>query len=127
MMKGFKDTTKTQYSKGGCGCGPKGAAKVAQANAAFKQAKPIKKAEGGAVARGNRMQALEGREEAKLLREVPRETAERKATAPRRPVVQRDPREPVIRNPLMDRLSSTPSQRGEMPIRRKSGGLAVKK
>lgn len=126
-MKDFKDSTKTQYAKGGCGCGPKGAAKVAAVTAAFKKGQPVvKKAEGGAVTRGNRMQALEAREEAKLLREARRE-APRKAGPARSPVVQRDAREPLIRGPLMDRLSSVPSQRGEMPIRRKCGGLAVKK
>lgn len=55
-MKGFKDSTKTQYAKGGrvCGCGT---------------AKPVRKSEGGAVARGNRSQATEAREEEEMLRQ----------------------------------------------------------
>ena len=82
-----------------------------------------------AVARGNRMQALEAREEAKLMRES---RDSRKVTPKTREVVserrvssQRDVREPLIRNPLMDRLTQLPSQRGEFPIRKKHGGLAV--
>lgn len=36
-MKEFKNSTKTQYTKGGdCGCGPKGAAKTAQVMRKFK-------------------------------------------------------------------------------------------
>lgn len=34
-MKGYKDTSKTQFITG-CGCGPKGAAKAAQVLSAFK-------------------------------------------------------------------------------------------
>lgn len=45
-MKGFKDTTKTQYTTG-AGCGPKGAAKTSQVMATFKA--PVKKAAGGMV------------------------------------------------------------------------------
>lgn len=86
-------------------------------------------AAGRAVARGNRMQGLEAREEQKLMREA-RDTRKvsprtREVTTERRATMQRDIREPLIRNPLMDTLSTLPSQRGEMPIRRKSGGLAV--
>lgn len=36
-MKGFKNSTRVQYSKGGPACGPKGAAKTAQVMARFKQ------------------------------------------------------------------------------------------
>lgn len=87
-----------------------------------KGGKVMKKGDGGAVARGNRMQALEAREEAKLMRE--------KAPTPRpapRPTkaVPVAPREPKVRNPLMDRLNQLPSQRGEFPIRKAGGGLAA--
>jgi hypothetical protein len=85
--------------------------------------------EQAAVARGNRMQGLEAREEAKLMREA-RESRKvtprtREAVSERRMVQQRDVREPMIRNPLMEKLTTLPSQRGEMPMRRKGGGLAV--
>lgn len=76
----------------------------------------------GAVARGNRMQALEAREEAKLMREKP--SAPRPAPRPTKAVPVAS-REPKIRNPLMDRLNQLPSQRGEFPIRRAGGGLAA--
>ena len=81
------------------------------------------------VARGNRMQGLEAREEAKLMREA-RDTRKvtprtREVTSERRMTQQRDVREPLIRNPLMDKLTTLPSERGEFPIRRKAGGLAV--
>lgn len=36
-MEGFRDTTKTQYSKGGPVGGPKGAAKISQTMKEFKQ------------------------------------------------------------------------------------------
>lgn len=106
---------------------PKQAIAIALSEAG--KSKPVKKAEGGAVARGNRMQGLEAREEAKLMREA-RESRKvgpktREAVSERRMVQQRDVREPMIRNPLMDKLTTLPSQRGEMPMRRKSGGLAV--
>lgn len=112
------------------------------------KSKPVKKAGGGmvegisrrpvkvgmtpeerAAERGNRMQGLEAREEAKLLREA-RDTRKvtpksREVTTERRMMQQRDVREPMIRNPLMDKLTTLPSERGEFPIRRKTGGLAV--
>lgn len=47
-MKGFKDTTRTHYSKGGPACGPKGAAKTSQVMSEFKG--PVKKAAGGMIA-----------------------------------------------------------------------------
>lgn len=48
-MKGYKDTTKTQYITGKSP-GPKGAAKAAQTLKAFKKGEaPMKKAEGGRV------------------------------------------------------------------------------
>ena len=109
---------------------PKQAIAIALSEARGAGAKvPVKKAEGGAVARGNRMQGLEAREEAKLMREA-RESRKvgpktREAVSERRMVQQRDVREPMIRNPLMDKLTTLPSQRGEMPMRRKGGGLAV--
>lgn len=109
---------------------PKQAIAIALSEARGAGAKvPVKKADGGAVARGNRMQGLEAREEAKLMRES-RESRKvgpktREAISERRMVQQRDVREPMIRNPLMDKLTTLPSQRGEMPMRRKSGGLAV--
>jgi hypothetical protein len=45
-MKGFKDSSRTQYTTGS-GCGAKGAAKAAQAMSAFKV--PVRKARGGKV------------------------------------------------------------------------------
>ena len=125
---------------------PKQAIAIALSEAG--KSKPVKKAQGGmvegisrrpvkvgmtpeemAAARGNRMQGLEAREEAKLMREA-RESRKvgpktREAVSERRMVQQRDVREPLIRNPLMDKLTTLPSQRGEMPMRRKGGGLAV--
>ena len=92
-------------------------------------ARPVKvgptdaeKAAGAAVARGNRMQALEAREEAKLMREKP--SAPRPAPRPTKAVPVAS-REPKVRNPLMDRLNQLPSQRGEFPIRKSGGGLSV--
>lgn len=83
-----------------------------------------------AVARGNRMQALEAKEDAKLMREG-RKTDLRPAVRPPEMVrvskaVPPTSMEPKIRNPLMDRLSRLPSQRGEFPVRRAGGGLAAK-
>lgn len=49
----------------------------------------------------------------------------REMVTERRATSQRDVREPLIRNPLMDKLTQLPSQRGEFPIRRGHGGLAV--
>lgn len=90
---------------------------------------PQEQAAAGAVARGNRVQALEAREEQRLMREAreSRKTSPkgREAVSERRMAVQRDVREPLIRNPLMDRLTTLPSQRGEFPIRRAHGGLAA--
>jgi hypothetical protein len=45
-MKGFKDSSRIQYTTGS-GCGPKGAAKAAQVMSAFKA--PVRKARGGKV------------------------------------------------------------------------------
>lgn len=96
---------------------------------ARKEGGAVKKSDGGAVARGNRMSALEAREEQKLMREAKDSTKtgprSREFTTERRATMQRDVREPIIGNSLMDRLSRLPSERGEMPIRRKGGGLAV--
>ncbi len=39
-MKGFKDTTKTRYSKGGGTPGPKGAALISQTMREYRQGKP---------------------------------------------------------------------------------------
>ena len=178
-MDGFKNSTKTHYSKGGA-VGPKGAAKINKVMGEFKRGElhsgskkgpkatnekqavaialseakaPVKKAGGGrimregvsarplkigmtdeeqanagALSRAERMQAMEAREQQKLMREA-RDTRKvspktREVTSERRMAVQRDVREPLIRNPLMDRLSTVPSQRGEFPIRRAKGGLA---
>ncbi len=57
-MKGFKDSTKTQYATGPGGV--KGAAKVAQVTGDFKRgcAKPVKKAMGGPI-RANMAGALQ--------------------------------------------------------------------
>ena len=179
-MDGFKNSTKTHYSKGGA-VGPKGAAKINKVMGEFKRGElhsgskkgpkvtnekqaiaialneakaPVKKAGGGrimregvsarplkigmtdeeranagALSRAERMQAMEAREQQKLMREA-RDTRKvgpntREATSERRMAVQRDVREPLIRNPLMDRLTTLPSQRGEFPIRRAQGGLAA--
>ena len=166
-MDGFKNTTKTQYMKGGAcegyakGGKVKGAAKINKVMGEFKRGElhsgskkgaevsnpkqavaialsearkagakiPVKKADGGAVARGNRMSALEAREEQKLMREAKDSSKvsprAREVTTERRATMQRDIREPMIRNPLMDRLTQLPSQRGEFPVRRATGGLAV--
>lgn len=174
-MDGFKNSTKTQYAKGGPVKGARGAAKVAKVMGEFKRGElhsgkggpevknpkqavaialseargaPVKKAAGGmvesisrrpvkvgltpeeqAAERGNRMQGLEAREEAKLMREA-RESRKvtprtREIVSERRITQQRDVREPLIRNPLMDKLTTLPSERGEMPMRKKCGGLAV--
>lgn len=115
-------------------------------------ARPVKvgptdaeKAAGAAVARGNRMQALEAREEELLRktdprsavmkgdltrRKTPRELDPRSAvrsseTARASKAVPVASREPKVRNPLMDRLNQLPSQRGEFPIRKSGGGLSV--
>lgn len=71
-------------------------------------------AAGRAVARGNRMQALEAREEQRLMREA-KDTRRvsprtREVSTERRATMQRDIREPLI---------------APAPIRRKAGGLAV--
>lgn len=189
-MKGFKDSTKVQYAKGGScyakggDVGVKGAAKIAKVMGEFKRGDlhsgskkgpevtskkqataialnearkaglkiPVKKANGGMVEstsarpvkigltddekamnrtlnRAERIQGLEAREEQKLMRE----TRDSRKVGPkttemvkeRRMAAQRDVREPLIRNPLMDRLTQLPSQRGEFPVRRATGGLAV--
>jgi len=90
---------------------------------------PEERAAKAAAERANRMQALEAREEEKLMRErrdmrkvTPKS---REVTTERRMTAQRDVREPMIRNPLMEALTTLPSQRGQMPIRRKHGGLAA--
>lgn len=122
-MDGFKNTTKTQYFAGGDTDGPRGAAKISQTMKAFKDGtlhsgkKPVRKASGGRVlpvdpdhedagvmrlpaeppaARPPRPGTLASVAAAKLA-------AERKAVAPR--------------TPLDLKLSTLPSQRGEMPIR----------
>lgn len=68
-MKDFKDSTRTKYACGGSVKGPRGAAALSRAMAEVKGV--TKKQDGGAVGRANRMQALEGREEERLLREAP--------------------------------------------------------
>lgn len=70
-MKDFKDSTRTKYACGGAVKGPRGAAAVSQSVAALKCGGAVKKRDGGAVSRANRVQALEAREEARLMREVP--------------------------------------------------------
>lgn len=194
-MDGFKNSTRTQYMKGGScegyakGGSVKGAAKISKVMGEFKagtlhsgskkgpevtskkqataialsearkagakipvkkgnggmlestSARPVKvgptpeeKAAGAAVARGNRMQALEAREEAKLMREKRpshQTEGERRRLmtegelARRSKAVPVASREPKVRNPLMDRLTQLPSQRGEFPVRKAGGGLAA--
>lgn len=87
------------------------------------------KATADTLTRAERMQAMESREAQKLMREA-RESRKvgpktREMVSERRVTSQRDVREPLIRNPLMDRLTQLPSQRGEFPIRRGHGGLAA--
>lgn len=131
VMGEFKSGTLHSGSKKGPEVtNPKQAVAIALSEARKAGAKiPVKKADGGAVARGNRMQALEAREEQRLMREAreSRKTSPkgRETVSERRMAVQRDVREPLIRNPLMDRLTTLPSQRGEFPIRRAQGGLAA--
>ena len=95
---------------------------------------PEEKASGAAVARGNRMQALEAREEAKLMREkrpAHQTEGERRRLMTEGELGRRSKavpvasREPKVRNPLMDRLTQLPSQRGEFPVRKAGGGLAA--
>ena len=110
-MKGFKDSTKTQYAAGGAcyakGGQVKGAAKISKVMGEFKSGTlhsgskkgpevtnpkqavaialsearkagakvPVKKADGGAVGRGNRSAALEQREEAGMVAEGRRQAA----------------------------------------------------
>ena len=87
------------------------------------------KAMGRTLSRAERIQGLEAREEQKLMRET-RDTRKvgpktTETVNERRMAAQRDVREPLIRNPLMDKLTQLPSQRGEFPVRRAGGGLAV--
>lgn len=129
-MAAMRSTLHSGSKKGPEVTNPKQAVAIALSEARKAGAKiPVKKAEGGAVARGNRVQALEAREEQRLMREAreSRKTSPkgREAVSERRMAVQRDVREPLIRNPLMDRLTTLPSQRGEFPIRRAKGGLAA--
>lgn len=70
-MKGFTDSTKTQYACGGPVKGTKGAAKVAKVMGEFKGAKPMRKRDGGAVERGNRVQAEEAASDEKFLKANP--------------------------------------------------------
>ena len=81
MADGFKDSTKTRYYAGGPAGGPKGAAQTSHTMRAFKQGgrastddlnrsnrdtggldAKAERAVGAAVARGNRMQAMEAAE-----------------------------------------------------------------
>jgi len=181
-MKGFKNSSKTQYSAGGCdeyakGGKVRGAAKVGKVMREFKSGelhsgskkgpkvtnpkqavaialsearaagakipqKPVKKRDGGAVARGNRMQELEAREEAALIREgrarARREAAEERAN-PR--YSSEDPpsavRETTVTREVVPARRKLPPKGSFMqePIVRdimrsvglKHGGLAVKK
>lgn len=158
-MGEFKDSTKTQYSKGGP-VGPKGAAKVAKVMGEFKRGSlhsgadgpkvksrkqavaialsearrnPMKKAEGGRVEnissrplkvgktdeehtaeRMMRSAALEAREEQALMRQPAPRPAPQRNLPP-----ARDPREPLVRKtPLMQRLTTLPSERGEFRVKR---------
>ena len=82
-------------------------------------------AELDAVARGNRM-AREETSESRLVRNTRKDTPRtREVTSEQRMGAKRDVRTPLIRNPLMDKLTQLPSQRGEFPVRRNTGGLAV--
>lgn len=56
-MKGYKDTTKTQYSKGGSVSGPKGAAKVSNVMREFKAGELHSGSKGGPTVK-NRKQAI---------------------------------------------------------------------
>lgn len=121
-MDGFKDSTKTHYSKGGP-AGLKGAAKVSQAMRAYKRgglvestsARPEKiglSDEERVAQRAMRSSDLEEREERALLR-LPRAKP-----APKRNFVPAHSDEPVIQSPLSKRLTTLPSQRGEFTVKR---------
>lgn len=159
-MRDFKDSTKTQYAKGGA-VGPKGAAKIAKVMGEFKRGtlhsgsgqevgsrkqaiaialsearrRPIKKAEGGLVTAENitrRPERIGRTDEERVAERAMRSSAveaagdgliarlpRRSAPAPKpAPKPQRDPREPLVKTPLMDKLTRLPSQRGEFRVKR---------
>ncbi|MEN9418432.1 MAG: hypothetical protein RI988_2052 [Pseudomonadota bacterium] len=130
-MDDFKNSTKTQYAMGGAahakGGSVKGAAKVAKVMGEFKKGgAPMKKAQGGAVARGNRMQAEEAGESRLVRRAPPRKTAmtaEERAMAETIARGNRMSAEEAGESRLMRR--GVPAHRGEPMISRKRGGLAV--
>ena len=155
-MDDFKNSTKTQYAMGGScyakGGSVKGAAKVAKVMGEFKkgelhsgsksgpkvtsrkqataiamsEAAPMKKGNGGAVARGNRMQAEEAGESRLVRRGPPRKmgmTAEERAMAETIARGNRMSAEEAGESRLMRR--GVPAHRGEPMINRKRGGLAV--
>lgn len=102
MANGFKDSTKTHYSKGGPAGGPKGAAKISSVMRAYKTGGAVKapaptlrdleqsnrdvggmdagalRSAGQAVARGNRMQAEEAHESTLLDRARLRELSKKR-------------------------------------------------
>lgn len=123
-MDGFKNSTKTQYAKGGP-VGLKGAACTSRAMSKFKRggavenisARPEKIGlmdEERVAQRAMRSSDLEAREEAKLMRE-PRPP---QAKTPTLPPQARGFREPLIQTPLSKRLTQLPSQRGEFTVKR---------
>lgn len=131
-MKGFKDTTKTQYITGK-GPGPKGAAKLSQSIKAFRDG-GLAQADIEAVREGVKQtlkgpgapptgadagdRGVMGRAAASA---APRAVARPVPAAPARSLLEAR----AQRSALDRALSTLPSQRGEMPVGKKCGGLAV--
>lgn len=129
-MKGFKDTTKTQYITGK-GPGPKGAAKLSQSIKAFRDG-GLAQADIEAVRAGVK-QSLKGPGAPPTGADAGDRGVMGRAAAAPRAVVRPVPAAPArsllearAQRSALDRtLSTLPSQRGEMPVGKKCGGLAV--
>lgn len=150
-MDGFKNTTKIQYFAGGGRVGPKGAAKISQTMKEFKEGTlhsgskqgpdvssrkqavaialsqarkagadiPVKKAGGGLV----KLPVDPDYADEGVMRKARSAPAVRPSppAAPPRSYVEAQ----AQRSALDKVLSTLPSQRGEMPVGKKCGGLAV--
>lgn len=123
-MDGFKNSTKTQYSKGGPS-GLKGAACASSAMAKFKRGGPVESTSARPVKvgptdeervaqRAMRSSAIEQAGDGIITR-MPRSPQPKPRALPPQ---ARDPREPVIQSPLSRRLTTLPSQRGEFTVKR---------
>lgn len=123
-MDGFKDSTKTHYSKGGP-AGVKGAAKTSSVMAGFKRggmvestsARPVKVGltdEERVAQRAMRSSAIEEAGDGLIVRQ-PRAPQPKPRVLPPQ---ARDPREPLVQTPLQKRLNQLPSQRGEFTVKR---------